>query len=160
MITEKLQKAMNDQILAEMWSSNLYLSMSFFLAKEGYDGLAHWMKKQSQEELEHAYDLAAYVIKRGGQAQVNMIDVVPQGWGSVTEVFKHVYEHECHVSSLINTLLDMAVEEKDKATEDFLWGYVREQVEEEATALDIYEKTKKADNASILVLDEKLGQRK
>ena len=104
--------------------------------------------------------MATYVIKRRGQAHVNMIDVVPQGWRSVTEVFKHVYDHECHVSSLINTLLDMAVEEKDKATEDFLWGYVREQVEEEATALDIYEKTKKADNASILFLDEKLGQRK
>ena len=29
MISEKLQKAINDQIAAEMWSSNLYLSMSF-----------------------------------------------------------------------------------------------------------------------------------
>ena len=35
MISEKLQKAINDQITAEMWSSNLYLSMSFYLKKEG-----------------------------------------------------------------------------------------------------------------------------
>ena len=28
MISDKLQKAINDQIIAEMWSSNLYLSMS------------------------------------------------------------------------------------------------------------------------------------
>jgi outer membrane protein TolC len=58
MISEKLQKAINDQITAEMWSSNLYLSMSFYLKKEGFDGFAHWMKLQSQEELQHAYDLA------------------------------------------------------------------------------------------------------
>ena len=38
MISEKLQKAINDQITAEMWSSNLYLSMSFYLKKEGFDG--------------------------------------------------------------------------------------------------------------------------
>ena len=49
MITEKLQNAINDQIIAEMWSANLYLSMSFYLEKEGYDGLSHWMKRQSQE---------------------------------------------------------------------------------------------------------------
>ena len=54
---------MNEQITAEMWSSNLYLSMSFYLQKEGFDGFAHWMRKQSQEELQHAYDLADYIAK-------------------------------------------------------------------------------------------------
>ena len=54
MISDKLQKAINEQIVAEMWSANLYLSMSFYLQREGYDGCATWMKKQSQEELEHA----------------------------------------------------------------------------------------------------------
>ena len=102
MISEKLQNAINEQITAEMWSSNLYLSMSFYLQKEGFDGFASWMRKQSQEELQHAYDLADYLVKRGGAAKVDKIDVVPQGWGSVQEVFEHVYKHECHVSSLID----------------------------------------------------------
>ena len=43
MISEKLQNAINEQITAEMWSSNLYLSMSFYFASEGFDGFAHWM---------------------------------------------------------------------------------------------------------------------
>ena len=30
MISEKLQNAINAQITAEMWSANLYLSMSFY----------------------------------------------------------------------------------------------------------------------------------
>ena len=32
-MTEKLQKALNEQITAELWSANLYLSMSFFLLR-------------------------------------------------------------------------------------------------------------------------------
>lgn len=161
MISEKLQNAINEQITAEMWSSNLYLSMSFYLQKEGFDGFALWMRKQSQEELQHAYDLADYLIKRGGTARVDRIDVVPEGWGSVLEVFEHVYKHECHVSSLIDELVNVASEVKDKASQDFLWGYVREQVEEEATAQSIVEKLRKCgDAAGILYLDDKLGQRK
>ena len=160
MISDKLQKAINDQIIAEMWSSNLYLSMSFYLAHEGYDGFAKWLRIQSKEELEHAYDMADYILKRGGVAKVDKIDVVPQGWGTVEEVFKNVYEHECKVSGLINNLVDVATEEKDKATQYFLWGYVREQIEEEANTLNIYEKIKRAGNGhSLIMLDEKLGQR-
>lgn len=34
MISEKLQKAINEQITAEMWSSNLYLAMSFYFEKK------------------------------------------------------------------------------------------------------------------------------
>lgn len=161
MISEKLQNAINVQITAEMWSSNLYLSMSFYLKVQGFDGMAEWMKKQSQEELQHAYDLADYVIKRGGTAKVDKIDVVPQIWESVQDVFDGVYKHECHVSKLIDDLVNVASEEKDKASQDFLWGYVREQVEEEATALNIAEKIRKCkDEGSMLFMDDKLGQRK
>ena len=62
MISEKLQNAINEQITAEMWSANLYLAMSFYFEKEGFSGFAHWMKKQSQEEMGHAYAMADYII--------------------------------------------------------------------------------------------------
>ena len=159
MISEKLQKAINEQITAEMWSSNLYLAMSFYFEKEGFSGFAHWMKKQSQEEMGHAYAMADYIIKRGGTAIVDKIDVVPNGWGTPQEVFEHVYKHECHVSALVDKLVDVAAAEKDKATQDFLWGFVREQVEEEATAQGIVDKIKKAGDTGIFFVDSQLGQR-
>lgn len=159
MITEKLQQTINDQITAELWSSNLYLQMAFFLKKEGWDGFAHWMEKQSNEEKEHAMSMAGWIIKRGGEAKVDKIDVVPYGWGSVLEVFEHVYKHECHVSELIDKLVDVASAEKDKATQDFLWGFVREQVEEEETAIGIVEKIRKAGDAGLFYLDAQLGNR-
>ena len=160
MISEKLQNAINEQITAEMLSANLYLSMSFYFEKEGFSGFANWMKKQSQEELEHAYVMADYIIKRGGVAKVDKIDVVPSGWGTPLEVFEHVYKHECHVSKMIDELVSVASAERDNATQDFLWGFVREQVEEEATAQGIVDKIKKAGDAGIFFIDSQLGQRK
>ena len=74
-------------------------------------------------------------------------------------MFEHVYRHECHVSELIDKLVDVASAEKDKATQDFLWGFVREQVEEEATAESIMEKIKKAGDQGLFYLDGQLGQR-
>ena len=160
MISEKLQNAINEQITAEMWSANLYLSMSFYFDIDGFSGFANWMKKQSQEELEHAYVMADYIIKRGGVAKVDKIDVVPSGWGTPLEVFEHVYKHECHVSKMIDELVSVASAERDNATQDFLWGFVREQVEEEATAQGIVDKIKKAGDAGIFFIDSQLGQRK
>ncbi len=159
MISEKLQKAVNDQITAELWSSNLYLQMAFHFEKEGWDGFAHWMHKQSDEEREHATTLAGYLAKRGGEARVSVIDVVPTGWGSVKDVFENVASHERKVSRLIDGLVDVAAAEKDKATQDFLWGFVREQVEEEASVDAIVSKIEKCGDGGLIFLDAELGKR-
>ncbi len=160
MITEKLQNAINAQITREIWSSNLYLSMAFYLDKEGFSGFATWMKKQSQEELEHAYAMADYVIKRGGTASFGQIDAVPTTWTTPLNVFEAVYAHECKVSRWIDELVDIAAAENDKATQDFLWGFVREQVEEEATASSIVDRIKKMGDTAIFNLDQQYGSRK
>ena len=133
--------------------------MSYFFAAKGYEGFAAWMKAQSREENDHADMLAQYVFKRGGVAKVGAIDTVPQEWESPLAVFEHVYKHECHVSQLVDKLVDVAAAEKDKATQDFLWGFVREQVEEEATAQGIVDKIKKAGDTGIFFVDSQLGQR-
>lgn len=158
-LSRKLSDALNEQILAEMWSSNLYLSMYIHFSQIGLDGCAHWMKKQSEEEMEHAYKMIDYSVKRGGQAKLEQINVVPTAFGSPLEVFEHVYEHEVHVSELIDRLVDVAAAEKDKATQDFLWGFVREQVEEEATAKNLVEKLKLFGDCHIAILDHQLGKR-
>ena len=159
MISEKMQNAINDQIVAEIWSANLYLSMAFYFDGEGFNGFAAWMKKQSMEEMEHAYTMADYIMKRGGQAKVGQINAVPQKWESPLAAFQAAYAHECHVSKLINDLLDLAIAENDKATQDFCWQFVREQVEEEATASGIVDRLQKMGEKAIFGLDQQYGSR-
>ena len=160
MISEKLQEALNGQIVAEIWSANLYLSMAFYFDKEGFNGFANWMKKQSEEEMAHAFTFASYIIKRGGTAKLGQINAVPQTWESPLTAFENAYRHECKVSAMINDLLDLAIKEGDKATQDFLWTFVREQVEEEATASGIVDRLKKMGENAIFGLDQQYGERK
>ena len=113
MITSKLQKALNDQISAELWSSNLYLQMSYFLKSQGWDGYANWLRKHAEEEREHATRMADYMTDRGGAVKLQMINVVPEGWGSVLEIFEHSYEQERMVSNMIDKIVALAIGEND-----------------------------------------------
>ena len=60
---------------------------------------------------------------------------------------------------MIDILVSIASAEKDNATQDFLWGFVREQVEEEATAQGIVDKLKKAGDTGLLFIDAQLAKR-
>ena len=159
MITERLQKAINDQITAELWSSNLYLQMAYFFKREGWDGFAHWMELQAVEEREHATKMGDFLVERGGTVKLQMIDVVPEGWGSPLEVFEHTYSHECRVSRMIDGIVTLSIAEKDYAAENFFRTFVDEQVEEEATASGIVDKIKKVGETGLFFLDSQLGKR-
>lgn len=159
MITSKLQKALNDQISAELWSSNLYLQMSYFLKSQGWDGYANWLRKHAEEEREHATRMADYMTDRGGAVKLQMINVVPEGWGSVLEIFEHSYEQERMVSKMIDKIVALAIGENDYATENFFRTFVDEQVEEEAVFSGIVDKLKKAGDAGVFFLDKELGHR-
>ena len=158
-MTERLQKALNEQITAEFWSANLYQSMAYYVLREGYEGFARWMNKQASEEISHANQIAEYMISRQAIPKLDKIDVVPQSWKDITSVFEDAYKHECHVSNLIDLLVKMASEDKDNATQDFLWKFVREQVEEEAQLLSIVDKLKRTGDTGLIFLDDKLGNR-
>ena len=90
---------------------------------------------------------------------IGVVNSVPTAWGEPLEIFQHIYEHEVHVSGSIDKIVDIASEEKDKATQDFLWGFVREQVEEEATAKNIVEKLKLYGEHHAVLMDHRLGKR-
>lgn len=159
MITSKLQKVINDQITAELWSAHLYLQMAYFLKSQGWDGLSHWMKIHSREEKEHAMSMADYLTDRGGQVKLQMINLVPEGWGSATEVFEHSLSQEKMVSKMIDKIVLHAIEEQDFATENFFRRFVDEQVEEEALFAGIVDRMKSGGGAGLLFMDKELGRR-
>ena len=158
-LSKELSEAFNAQVNAEMWSANLYLSMAVYFKKEGLNGFAHWMEKQFEEENEHAQKMIDFAIERSGNIEIGQINVVPTGWGNVLEVFEHVYSHECKVSEMIDNMVDIAEKDRDHASRDFLFGFVREQVEEERTAKDIVDQLKAYGEHHYGIMDHKLGKR-
>jgi ferritin len=161
MIKQVLQDAINEQITKEMYSANLYLGMSSYFADENLPGFAQWMRYQADEEMMHAMKFFDYVLERGGKAQIGVIDAPTVEYDSPLAAFQKAFEHEQYVTSTINNLMAIAIEEKDYAATSFLQWFVDEQVEEEDNAGSIVEDIKRAaDNRSaIFFLDRELGQR-
>ncbi|MDY6122848.1 MAG: ferritin [Porphyromonas sp.] len=158
-LSETVRQAINKQINAEMWSSNLYLSMSMHFKHVGYNGFAQWLFAQSREEMEHAYEMADFLNKRGGKVEIGALAAVPVDFGTPLEVFEQVYEHECKVTELIENVVRVASEARDMASQDFFWKFIREQVEEEDTAAGIVSDIKLAGEAHLTLIDQAMASR-
>ena len=161
MIDERMQEAINKQLNAELYSSYLYLSMSAYFQSVNLGGFANWMRVQAKEELAHALKFYDYVNERGGRVVLHPIEEPPSEWDSPLATFEHVYQHEQKVTGLINKLVDLAVEARDHATNNFLQWFVSEQVEEEASADEVLQKLKLVgdDPSGLFMIDRELAQR-
>lgn len=162
MLKEKMLNAINEQINAEQYSAFLYLSMSAWCADKGLPGFANWMYVQYQEELTHANKMFNFVNERSGKVEIKAIAQPETEFKDIVEVVEKVLVHEQHVTSLINNLVDIAIEEHDHATQSFLQWYVDEQVEEEANVSDILDTLKliNGQGNGIFMLDREMRQRK
>jgi ferritin len=153
--------AINKQIAREMYSSNLYLSMSAYYSSKNLAGFAKWMNLQAQEEMTHAMKFFNYVIQRGGKPVISAIAAPQTDWESPLKAFEDAYHHETLVTGWIYELVAIAKAENDFATENLLQWFVTEQVEEEATSIEIVEKLKMVGNnpQGLFMMDNELGMR-
>lgn len=161
MISEKMQKAINEQINAELYSEYLYLSMAAYFESENYKGFAHWMRIQADEERGHAFKLYDFVNDRGGRVILKAIEAPPTSFKSVQEVFEKTLSHEREVTSKIHKLNALAIEENDYATTAHLQWFITEQVEEEASAEEILNQIKMVEGkpGTLFYIDRHLGKR-
>lgn len=158
MLNDKMEKALNGQLVAELYSAYLYLSMAAYFDAQKLPGFAKWMRVQVQEEITHGMKFYSYVNESGGRVELGPIEGPPTDWPSPVAAFEHVLAHEQKVTALINGLVELAAKENDRATGDFLQWFVKEQEEEEESAEAVLEKVKGA-GAELAGVDGELGQR-
>lgn len=161
MISETLQKAINEQIKYELYSAYMYLAMSADCSDRNLNGFASWLRMQSREEVEHAMRFYDFLIERGGRVELHEIERPPFEYGSPLEIMERSLEHERFVTSRINELYDLAHQEQDRPAQVMLQWFVTEQVEEEASIDDIVQRMKifGAEGAALFMLDRDLGAR-
>ncbi len=161
MLSQKMQDALNRQLNAELYSGYMYLSMSSYFKSVNLDGFAYWMHVQAREELMHAMKFYDYVIQRGGRALLARVEAPPSQWRSPLEVFEATLAHERKVTGLIGDLVDVAVSERDHATQIFLQWFVTEQVEEEESVGGVLEQLKLMGDATggLFMIDRELAKR-
>ena len=144
-ITNRIEEALNEQISLEGESSQYYLSMASWAENQGYSGTAEFLYLQADEEREHMLKLIKYVNERGGVAVIPKIGKPRSEFNSLTEIFNLLLAHEIGISSAVNNIVHICLEEKDYTTHNFMQWYVNEQIEEEATANAILDRIKLID---------------
>jgi ferritin len=161
MISDRMQKALNGQLNAEIYSSYLYLSMNAYFKSANLDGFANWMNAQAQEEMMHAMKFYDFIHQRGGRVLLAAIDTPPTDWDSPLSVFEDTLQHEQKVTGFINELVEIAMEERDHATQIFLQWFVTEQVEEEESVGNVLEQLKLLGDArqGLFLMDRELALR-
>jgi len=140
MLSKRLEEALNNQIRIEAESSQIYLSMACWAEVQGLEGVAGFMYAHSDEERMHMLKLVRYVNERGGHAVISELKQPQKDFGTFQKMFEELYNHEIFVSKSINDLVEITLEERDYATNNFLQWYVAEQIEEESLARTVLDK--------------------
>lgn len=161
MLSQKMQDALNKQVNAELYSAYLYLSMSAYYESINLPGFANWMRVQYQEETFHGLKIYDYVNSRGGRAVLAPIEGPPREWDSALAPFADAYKHEQKVTAMINDLVNLALDERDHATNAMLQWFVNEQVEEEKNTSDAVQTITRLSDApnGLFMVDRELAQR-
>ena len=120
MLNKAIADKLNEQINLEFYSSNVYLQMSSWCSKHGYEGAAAFLLRHADEELEHMQKLFKYVSETSGMPLLGKIDAPKNDYKSLREVFETILE--------------------DYSTFNFLQWYVAEQHEEEKLFNSIIDK--------------------
>lgn len=162
-ISSTMEQALSRQMNLELFQSHTYLSYGIWADDKGYGGISNFLFRHSQEEREHALKFMQYVLNRGGKPTVTALNEAPQDPQSMSECFDQVFKHEVDNTEKIYSIVDLALEEKDWATWNFLQWFVKEQIEEETLAMDLIDKLKiaggdRATDESLFNLDKYLGE--
>ena len=161
MISPKIEKALNEQINAEMFSAYLYLAMVAYFQDKNLSGFANWMTVQNQEETFHAMKFFRYVSERGGRVTLGGIEKPQFEWESPLAAMEAAQKHEAYITGRINSLVDLAIKEKDHATASFLGWFVDEQVEEEDNVNAVVQKLRLlgSDGGGLFMMDRDMATR-
>lgn len=161
MISKKLAKALNEQMVFEMYSSYIYLALAAALEKNKMPRAVHWMRMQADEELIHANIFFNYLTDQNAEIELDAIPKPAISAKTPLEIFQAALGHERLVSSRISKLAAQAMKENDFSTMTFLHFFITEQVQEERSVSNVIDKLEMAGSSreGLLFVDAELAAR-
>mmetsp|Transcript_56804 Transcript_56804/g.78767 ORF Transcript_56804/g.78767 Transcript_56804/m.78767 type:complete len:167 (+) Transcript_56804:35-535(+) len=129
---ESCEKALNNQINAELTASYIYRSMAAYFGRcdVALDGFKARFLKDAEEEASHAQDMIDYMNMRGGRVVLTAVAAPKQDWSKPLEALEDALALEKDVNAKLIALHDVASAAGDAQMSDFIEGtYLKEQVE-------------------------------
>lgn len=153
MLSTKVEEILNAQVEKEGYSSLLYLAMASWAENKGYPGISEWLYAQADEEKNHMLEFVHYINDRGGKAIIPGLKIPPAKYAGIKQLFNDVMSHEQFISASINDIVALCVDERDFTTQNWLQGFVAEQIEEEASVQAILDRLNMIGDNNLYMFD-------
>jgi len=144
LLKQPVVDALNAQVVEEFTASAQYLAMALYFERETLPELAGYFRLQAQEEYGHALKLLQYINDAGEMPLVPATKPVQNDFSNVEECIQLTLNLELQVTDQINTLVDVAIQNKDHLTRQFLQWFVTEQLEEVSSMSNLLNIVKRA----------------
>ncbi len=158
LISEKMNAALNRQVITEFFAAHTYLSMACTLESMGLRVLAKWFEQHAQEERGHGMRIVKYIHDVGGKVTLDGIPKPPSEFDTVLSVIEAALAEELKVTADVNALARQADEEHDYATRSFVQWFVDEQVEEVAIVTEVLDLVKMAEGKHMLQVEARVAK--
>ena len=158
-ISQALADLMNAQVSNELGASNQYLQIASFFDGEALSKLAKFFYDQAEEEREHAMKFVHFLMEVGATLSIAAIPATNTVIGTAEKAFEMSLGWELDVTSQIHRMMDLAIQEKDYASQAFLQWFVTEQVEEISTMESMLQVVRKAGERNLLMVEAYLTHR-
>jgi ferritin len=161
MLSEIILNALNEQISREKFASITYEQMSCWFANQGLYGFHEYIALEAKHEQEHACKFVDYILQQNGRVTLAQSDAPKLLWENPIDVFEDVLRLEQSVTEAINSIMILAVNENDFATQSMLQWFIDEQVKSEHDAICIIQKLRMIgdDASALLALDNDMGHK-
>ena len=157
MISQAMNKQINEQIGHEFGASLQYVNIAAYFDDAGLPVLRDHFFKQAEEEREHAMKFVKYVLDAGGSVEIPAIPAPRHKFGSAAEAVTLALEWEQTVTKQIVALMDRSTSEKDYLSHDFLEWFMREQLEEVSSMDMLLKMVKRSGEAGLMLVENALA---
>ncbi|MEX0771869.1 MAG: ferritin [Balneolales bacterium] len=160
-MNKEIQQIINDQIQSELQSAYDYLAMSAYFEEQSLGGFAHWMKKQWEEETEHAMKFYHHLLARNEHVELKALKQPESSFTSPLDIFRKALGQEQKITVLIHDMYERAIEDKDYPLQQLLNWFIEEQVEEEDSTRRIIDQLEMIGDSrsGLFLLDKEMGER-
>jgi len=131
MLSKKIEAELNKQVKYEAKASFFYLAIASWCEQKRLNGAATFYYSHAEEERAHMLKIFKYINEMGGHAIVPEIKEQDIDFKNIQDIVEKSLESEKSVTASVHKLSELAREDKDYGTYNFIQFFVDEQREEE-----------------------------
>jgi ferritin len=151
MADQSFAAALNEQISNEFAAHQQYIGAAVYYESETLPRLAAFFYRQAVEERNHAMMMVQYLLDGSEEVRIPDIESKLTRFDDVVAPVRMALDQEKRVTDEINALFKLARETDDFQAEQFMQWFVKEQVEEVATMIDLLTVIERSADSPLLV---------